>query len=45
LVVFGGGEPVRSGGALAGAVGVSGGSAEQDAMIAATGAAALAEQP
>lgn len=31
LVVFGGGEPVRAGGALAGAVGVSGGSAEQDA--------------
>jgi len=41
LVVFGGGEPVRVSGELVGAVGVSGGSAEQDAEIAAAGAAAL----
>ncbi len=42
LVVFGGGEPIRIGDALAGAVGVSGGSAEQDVLIARAGAAALA---
>ncbi len=41
LVVFGGGEPVQVDGQLVGAVGVSGGSAEQDVEIAAAGAAAL----
>jgi glc operon protein GlcG len=42
LVVFGGGAPVRtSAGDLVGAVGVSGGSAEQDAAIARAGAADL----
>ncbi|WP_328361529.1 heme-binding protein [Mycobacterium sp. NBC_00419] len=41
LIVFAGGVPVRSGGLLAGAVGVSGGSAEQDRAIAESGAAAL----
>jgi glc operon protein GlcG len=40
LIVFAGGAPVRSAGALAGAVGVSGGSAEQDRVIAEAGAAA-----
>lgn len=38
LIVFGGGVPVWSGGQLAGAVGVSGGSAEQDRAIAEAGA-------
>lgn len=42
LVVFGGGVPVLVDGAVVGAIGVSGGSAEQDAEIAAAGAAALA---
>jgi glc operon protein GlcG len=41
LVVFGGGVPVRVGGALVGAVGVSGGSAEQDQAIAESAADAL----
>lgn len=41
LIVFAGGVPVRSAGALAGAVGVSGGSAEQDRAIAEAGATAL----
>lgn len=41
LVIFGGGVPVRSGTAVVGAVGVSGGTAEQDDEIAAAGAAAL----
>ncbi len=40
LVVFGGGVPVRVGGEFVGAVGVSGGSAEQDREIAEAGAAA-----
>ena len=42
LTIFGGGVPLIAGGRLVGAVGVSGGSAEQDAAIAAAGAAALA---
>ena len=42
LVVFGGGVPVRIGGAVVGAVGVSGGSTEQDCEIAADGASAVA---
>lgn len=41
LVVFGGGVPVVAGGELVGAVGVSGGSAEQDRAIAEAGAAAI----
>ncbi|MDC5699026.1 heme-binding protein [Intrasporangium calvum] len=41
LVVFGGGVPVRVDGVLVGAVGVSGGSAEQDREIAEAGAAAV----
>lgn len=41
LVVFGGGVPVRAEGVLVGAVGVSGGTAEQDREIAEAGAAAL----
>lgn len=42
LVIFGGGVPIRSSGELVGAVGVSGGSAEQDREIAEAGAAVLA---
>lgn len=41
LVVFGGGVPIRLDDVLVGAVGVSGGSAEQDREIAEAGAAAL----
>ncbi len=41
LIIFGGGAPVHAGGALVGAVGISGGSAGQDSAIAATAAAAL----
>jgi uncharacterized protein GlcG (DUF336 family) len=40
LTVFGGGRPVLDDGQLVGAVGVSGGTAEQDTEIAAAGAAA-----
>ena len=39
LIVFGGGVPVRADGALIGAVGVSGGSAQQDQAVAEAGAA------
>jgi len=42
LVVFGGGVPVEADGELVGAVGVSGGSAEQDRSIATAGAGAVA---
>ena len=42
LVIFGGGVPVTVDGTVVGAVGVSGGSAEQDVEIATAGAAALA---
>lgn len=42
LVVFGGGVPVRVDDHVVGAVGVSGGSAEQDREIAEAGAAAVA---
>lgn len=41
LIVFGGGVPIHSGGAFAGSVGVSGGSAEQDRIIAEAGAALI----
>lgn len=41
LIVFAGGVPVRVGGTLVGAVGVSGGSADQDRAIAEAGARAL----
>jgi uncharacterized protein GlcG (DUF336 family) len=41
LIVFGGGVPLRADGALIGAVGVSGGSAEQDRATAEAGAQAL----
>ena len=40
-VVFGGGLPIREGGALIGGIGVSGGSAEQDETCARAGLAAL----
>lgn len=42
LVIFGGGLPVVVGGAIVGAVGVSGGSVDQDEEVARAGAAALA---
>lgn len=41
LIIFGGGVPIRVAGELVGAIGVSGGSAEQDRDIADSGAAAL----
>jgi len=41
LVIFGGGVPIRVSGELVGAIGVSGGSAEQDREIADAGVAAL----
>jgi len=41
MIVFAGGEPLEIGGVLVGALGVSGGSAEQDAQAAAAGVAAL----
>ena len=41
LVIFGGGVPVTAGGTLVGAVGVSGGTAEQDREIAEAGALAV----
>lgn len=41
LIVFGGGAPVHADGHLVGAVGISGGSAEQDAAIAEAAAAAV----
>lgn len=41
LIVFGGGVGVFDDGALVGAIGVSGGSADEDAEVAAAGAAAL----
>jgi len=41
LVVFGGGVPIRDGETLIGAIGVSGGSAEQDEACAHAGLAAL----
>ena len=42
LVIFGGGVPIRSGDELVGAIGVSGGSAQDDTVVAEAGAAALA---
>ena len=42
LIVFGGGVPLVADGRTVGAIGVSGGSAEQDVRIAEAGAAALA---
>lgn len=41
LIVFGGGVPVKVDGAVVGAVGVSGGSSEQDGEIADAGAASV----
>jgi glc operon protein GlcG len=41
LIIFGGGVPLVIGGRTVGAVGVSGGSAEQDVQIAEAGAAVL----
>jgi glc operon protein GlcG len=42
LIIFGGGVPIRADNDLVGAVGVSGGSADQDRRIAEAGAAAIA---
>jgi glc operon protein GlcG len=41
LIVFGGGVPIKAGGELVGAIGVSGGSAEDDTVVAEAGAAAV----
>lgn len=43
IVIFGGGEPLVLDGRLVGALGVSGGSAEQDTALAAYGASVLKE--
>ena len=43
IVIFGGGEPLYAGGRMIGALGVSGGSAEQDAALAAYGKDILKE--
>jgi uncharacterized protein GlcG (DUF336 family) len=43
LVTFGGGLPLTLGGEVVGGIGVAGGSADQDAEIAAAGAGALGE--
>lgn len=45
LIVFGGGTPIRVGGQLVGAVGISGGSADQDRRIAEAAADASGHQP
>jgi uncharacterized protein GlcG (DUF336 family) len=42
FITFGGGVPIVVGGEVVGAIGVAGGSAEQDAEVAAAGAAAVA---
>lgn len=42
LIVFGGGVPITANGELVGTIGVSGGSAEEDIVVASAGAAALA---
>jgi glc operon protein GlcG len=44
LIVFGGGVPVRADGQLVGAVGVSGGTAEQDREVAEAGSDAVGER-
>lgn len=41
LIIFGGGVPVLIGGAMVGAIGASGGSADQDREVAEAGAATL----
>jgi uncharacterized protein GlcG (DUF336 family) len=41
VVIFAGGAPLRRGGSIIGAIGVSGGSGTQDAAVAAAGIAAL----
>ncbi|HIZ97838.1 MAG TPA: heme-binding protein [Candidatus Janibacter merdipullorum] len=41
VAAFGGGVPIRVDGQLVGAIGASGGSAEEDAQVAAAGAAAV----
>lgn len=43
IVIFGGGVPLKSGGQTIGALGVSGGTEEQDTYLAAYGEAAFAE--
>jgi glc operon protein GlcG len=42
LIIFGGGVPIMAGGQLVGAIGVSGGTSDQDREIAEAGAATLA---
>jgi uncharacterized protein GlcG (DUF336 family) len=41
LVIFGGGYPIKSGGQIVGAIGVSGGHYEQDMQVAQAGVAAI----
>jgi uncharacterized protein GlcG (DUF336 family) len=41
VMIFAGGSPLKQGGAVVGAIGVSGGSGEQDHAVAEAGAAAL----
>ena len=41
LIIFGGGVPILSGGGLVGTIGVSGGSAQDDTVVAEAGAAAV----
>lgn len=43
IIAFPGGIPVASGGVIVGAIGVSGGTVEQDQQVAEAGAAALAD--
>ena len=43
IVIFGGGEPLMVNGKIIGALGVSGGTAEQDTALAAYGASMLKE--
>ena len=43
IVIFGGGEPLEIDGKIIGAIGVSGGTAEQDTMLAAYGKEVLKE--
>jgi glc operon protein GlcG len=44
LIIFGGGVPIAANGEIVGAVGISGGSAEQDRQIAEAGANAIDSQ-
>ena len=45
LIIFAGGIPLRHGGTVVGAIGVSGGTVEQDQEVAEAGASAFADAP